>query len=229
MTSPETQEEITPAIPSGTVAIVRDHADGGIEVLMLRRSAHEQDTFSGMWVFPGGKVDEADKTPNEEEWETARVAAVRETHEEAGITLPVTSLIALDRWEPEVRGGPRKRFSAWIFLAPANEGAVTSDGREIHEHDWVQPSEALARHAAGEMGLVPPTWVTLTKLAAHNSVQEALSWAEAREREDYRSRFVTIENEQVLVWHGDELHDGPKSGLHRLWMTPGAWRYERTA
>jgi 8-oxo-dGTP pyrophosphatase MutT (NUDIX family) len=228
MTSIDDSQEMTPAIPSGTVAILRDAVEGGIEVLMLRRSAHDRDTFSGMWVFPGGKVDPVDEIVGGEEWETARVAAVRETQEEAGIELPLESLVALDRWEPEVRGGPQRRFSAWVFLAPANEGTVTIDGREIHEHDWVRPGEAIARHAAGEMGIVPPTWVTLTKLAQLDSVTGALSWATSRDREDYRSRFVTIDEEQVLVWHGDELHDGVAGDLHRLWMTPGAWRYERT-
>ena len=44
-------------IPAATVVLVRD-GDDGLEVLMLRRSSAGQ--FGGMWVFPGGKIDEAD-------------------------------------------------------------------------------------------------------------------------------------------------------------------------
>jgi len=228
MVDDQTFEEITPAIPSGTVAVLRDRAGGGFEVLMLRRSAHEHDTFSGMWVFPGGKVEDEDRLENDaQEWEVARVAALRETFEEAGIALPLSSLVPVDRWEPEPRSGPRRRFSAWIFVAPANEGAVTVDGHEIREHDWVTPSEALARHAADEMGIVPPTWVTLLKLSSFSSVSEVLAWAETRTPEDYRSRITTLDDQQVIFWHGDELYDGLPGGRHRLFMEPGAWSYER--
>jgi 8-oxo-dGTP pyrophosphatase MutT (NUDIX family) len=220
-------EEGTIAIPSGTVAVIRDGQGGGIEVLMLRRSSHERDTFSGMWVFPGGKVDDADRRESAEEQEAARIAAVRETLEEADLHLSLDSLHAIDRWEPEREDGQPRRFSAWIFLAPAGEGAVTVDGIEIHEHDWVSPADALARHAADEMGIVPPTWVTLHKLLEHESVDEAMAWVRARQPEDYRTRMITLEETLVLLWHGDELLDGAEGDRHRLFMIEGAWRYER--
>ena len=46
-----------PALPAATVVVLRDGADGP-ETLMLRKNS--KIAFGGMWVFPGGKVDEAD-------------------------------------------------------------------------------------------------------------------------------------------------------------------------
>ena len=48
----------TPAIPAATVVMLRN-SEAGIETLMLRKNS--QIAFGGMWVFPGGRVDEADR------------------------------------------------------------------------------------------------------------------------------------------------------------------------
>ena len=50
----------TPARPAATVIILRDTEDGP-EVLMLKRSGRAG-FFPNAWVFPGGRVDEADGT-----------------------------------------------------------------------------------------------------------------------------------------------------------------------
>ena len=45
--------------PAATVMLLRDAAGGGVEVLMVRR--HANSVFAaGMWVFPGGRVDDGD-------------------------------------------------------------------------------------------------------------------------------------------------------------------------
>jgi 8-oxo-dGTP pyrophosphatase MutT (NUDIX family) len=227
MPTSATDEIEIPAIPSGTVAVIRD-ARVGLEVLMVRRAASARDTFSEMWVFPGGVVEVADDVDDHSELAMARRAAVRETEEEAGLELAADSLVALDRWEPEPRPDATRRFSAWVFVAPAPEGVVSIDGAEIQDHRWLSPAEALERHRHGEMGLVPPTWMTLTKLAEHESVASTLVWAGERRSESYLSRLSTLDDRMVLLWDGDELRGGPTSGRHRLWMSPGPWRYERT-
>jgi len=223
--SPDATE--IPAIPSGTVAVVRDRP-AGVEVLMVRRAASTRDTFSEMWVFPGGVVEPADDVDDHSEVAQARRAAVRETEEEAGLQLSAASLVALDRWEPAPRPEATRRFSAWIFVAPATDGRVSIDRAEIQDHVWISPSEALARHRGGEMGLVPPTWVTLTKLCEHDDVEATLRWARRRTPESFHSRLTELDEHMVLLWEGDELHGGPARARHRLWMSPGPWRYERT-
>ena len=82
------------AKPSATILLVRDGAHG-MEVFMVQRH-HQIDFATGAMVFPGGKVDEADAdpalaarvdgTPSDAE-RAIRVAAIRETFEEAGVLL----------------------------------------------------------------------------------------------------------------------------------------------
>ena len=76
--------------PAASVLLVRD-GPLGIEVFMATR--HAKSSFMpGALVFPGGSVDEDDSHPSlapPEAWEDAsfKVAAIRETFEEAGILL----------------------------------------------------------------------------------------------------------------------------------------------
>ena len=72
-----------PIKPAATVMLLRDGSDG-LEVFMLRRTNNAV-FASGMYVFPGGKVDPADGDGDE----AYRVAAVRECYEEAGVLLAV--------------------------------------------------------------------------------------------------------------------------------------------
>jgi 8-oxo-dGTP pyrophosphatase MutT (NUDIX family) len=82
-------------LPAATLLLLRDGA-GSPEVLMLER--HRDQFFSGALVFPGGRVDEADrarailarcgKVKGAGAAAMAfRVAAIRESYEEAGILL----------------------------------------------------------------------------------------------------------------------------------------------
>jgi 8-oxo-dGTP pyrophosphatase MutT (NUDIX family) len=102
MSEPAPHVEVQPA---ATVMLVREAGGGGggsLEVLMLRR--HPEAVFAAdAWVFPGGRVDEADSVtpigagPSDAEASAALglrsgglaywVAAARECFEEAGILL----------------------------------------------------------------------------------------------------------------------------------------------
>jgi 8-oxo-dGTP pyrophosphatase MutT (NUDIX family) len=46
-------------LPASTVALVRPAQDGGIEILMNRRP-HGMETYAGVYVFPGGRVEAND-------------------------------------------------------------------------------------------------------------------------------------------------------------------------
>ena len=84
----EDDPNVSALIPASTVVLLRD-GESGVEVLMLRKNS--KITFGGMWVFPGGKIDAADYPGGEVDANhlesAARAAAVRETEEEAGITV----------------------------------------------------------------------------------------------------------------------------------------------
>ena len=62
-------------IPAATVILLRD-GDAGLETVMLRKNS--KIAFGGMWVFPGGRLDEDDGSPDDEMVERARIAASRE-------------------------------------------------------------------------------------------------------------------------------------------------------
>lgn len=220
----------TEAVAAATVILVRD-APGGIEVLMLRRNA--KGAFGGMWVFPGGRVDPEDADPDHpgDEIAAARRAAVREAAEEAGLVVDPGSLVTFSHWLPPPR--IERRFSTWFFLARApGEASVQVDGGEIHEHGWRRPADAIAARDAGAIDLVPPTWVTLSRLAAATSVDDALARAQAAEPERYATEIIVDADVRVAIWPGDVAWPsgdltapGPR---RRLWMDPAGWRFEES-
>jgi 8-oxo-dGTP pyrophosphatase MutT (NUDIX family) len=213
---------------AATVILLRDGA-GGLETLLLRRNS--QIVFGGMWVFPGGRVDEADRAglPPDDALGAARRAAVREAQEEAGLIVPERLLVPLSHWTPPPEAP--KRFLTWFFLAPAEAGPVTIDQGEIHEHAWVRPADALARRDALEIDLAPPTWVTLHWLARHGAVEHALAEAGVREPEPFATRIASSPEGLVAVWQDDAAYDtgalDAPGARHRLCMSPAGWRYER--
>lgn len=224
----------TDAVAAATVVLVRDvpasdEAAGGVETLMVRRNS-KLEFAGGMWVFPGGRVDPEDIPVGGDEIEAARAAAVREAQEEAGLLIDGAALVPFSHWEPPEIAP--KRFATWFFVGPAPSGRVTIDGGEIHDHQWVSPSGALALRDAGEIELAPPTWVTLFDLSVRTDVADVLQDAADREIEFFVTHVARVDDGMVALWHGDAgyesgdaSHAGPR---HRLWMVASGWRYERS-
>ncbi len=219
----------TPPVQAATVIPIRD-STLGIEVLMLRRNS--KIAFGGMWVFPGGRVDPEDgpSSSEEDEQTTARNAAVREAQEEAGLELPVDSLIAFSHWTPPPI--TPKRFLTWFFLAPAPETEIVIDGGEIHEHAWMRPVDALKNRDAGEIEVAPPTWITLEALSRHLNIADALASASGREPERFETRIAIEPDGPTAMWKGDAGWPDGIAGLpgarHRLRMHGSRWTYERS-
>lgn len=214
--------DLPPARAAATVILVRG-ADPGIEVLLLRRSDHG--VFGGLWVFPGGRVDDAD--PGADEVERARSAAVRETVEEAGATIDPTTLVAWSHWTPPAI--VPKRYVTWFFIAPWAGGDVVVDDHEVLQHRWISPAQALAE----QLPMAPPTIVTLSELV----LIDPSSPADLR-RDGEAPAYVTVpakaaDGTMVMLWQGDAGYGtadaeapGPR---HRMWMPKGAPpRFERS-
>src|SRR5690606_9484735 len=70
------------ASPAATVILVRERPASGLEVLLVQRAA-QLSFHGGAWVFPGGRVEGAELALGDE-LGAARLAARRETFEEAG-------------------------------------------------------------------------------------------------------------------------------------------------
>jgi 8-oxo-dGTP pyrophosphatase MutT (NUDIX family) len=225
-------DELPPAIPAATVVLLRDGPDG-LETLMLRRNS-KLAFAGGAWVFPGGRIDPEDypegaiSTDDAAVAVAARTAAVREAMEEAGLVVDPEGLVWFAHWTP----GPlaARRFATWFFMARAPEGAVTIDDGEIHEHLWIHPAEAMARRDAGEIELIPPTWMTLRLLAEEPTVDALLEAARAREPQIYVTHIARVDGGIASIWQGDAAYDDgdtTKPGRrNRLLMLADGWRVE---
>ena len=238
-------EGVAPAIPAATVVPLRD-GPSGLETLMLRR-ASRLSFAGGMWVWPGGRIDDADREraeaagfgdgdgmPDAEdealEEATARHAAVREAAEESGLVLSASDLVWFSHWTPPAVNA--KRFRTFFFaVAVTGEVDVAVDGGEILEHRWLGPRAAMAAHNAGELGLTPPTFITLDGLARYDTVDDALAGLGAGPPELFATVFASVPGGAVALYAGDagyEAEDPDRpGGRNRLWMIDGAWRYER--
>jgi len=159
--------------PAASVVLLRrggKHSRRALEVLMLRRS-EEAKFMPGVWVFPGGSLDEADGAKEA----GLRACAMRELAEEAGIELDAgEELVPFTRWiTPEVIA---TRFDAWFFLALAPPHTPPRpDGVETTEAGWFEPAAALEAQEAGELLLSFPTQTQLRWLAEFRTSDEAIA------------------------------------------------------
>ena len=212
-----------PDLPlAGTAVVLRDGVRG-LETLKLRRPP--TGSFADAWVFPGGKVEPADGDAGEAEQVIAGRAAVRETREETGMR--VADAVPLSLWTPPAQAPVRIR--TWFFLARDLGDEVHINPGEIVDAVWCAPEETLDRHAAGELVLFPPTWVTLHGLRGHRSVDDAYAGAVRPAR--FATRIAEDAGGSRFLWLGDEDYpDAPGSvaSRHRLETGQLPWRYERS-
>lgn len=154
-----------PVKPAATVLLLRD-ADAGMEVFMLRRTMNA--VFAGgMYVFPGGRVDDADHADElepicdglDDPTASAKlqiergglaywVAAIRECFEEAGVLLArhageVGDVVRFD--DPEVAARfERERSAVYAGERPlaalcADERLLLTAGGIHYVSHWITP------------------------------------------------------------------------------------------
>ena len=264
-----------PLLLAATVVIVRDGEDG-LEVLMVLRNRSLK-FGGGSWVFPGGRVDEADylgaddrsvsdglvsgppDTPPDtpaayvdvaetthldvssaiadveaspEKFAAAQRAAVRETLEETGLVVSVDDLVCFSHWIPPPIAP--KRFATWFFVVAAPEDQeVEVDGGEITDHSWLRPADKIRMRNEGEEDdMLPPTYVTLTELAAKETATELLKFAKARKPPLYATKIATSGEDAISLWAGDAGYETADADLpgprHRLVMSDQSWQYQRS-
>jgi len=111
-------------ITDAAVGILR-RPDG--RVLLAERPAGKP--WAGYWEFPGGKI---------EPGEPARMALVRELHEELGIEVE-----RADPWITMEYAYPEKRVRLHFFRVPAWHGIP--HGREAQRLSWEEPQSVAVR------------------------------------------------------------------------------------
>ncbi|WP_343521107.1 NUDIX hydrolase [Sphingomonas sp.] len=96
-------------IPAATLIVMREPALGQPQLLIVERSAAMR-FAGGALVFPGGRVDPGDRAlaalhPGDPEDLAARIAAIRETIEEAGLAVGTAALAEIDGVRSALYGG----------------------------------------------------------------------------------------------------------------------------
>jgi 8-oxo-dGTP pyrophosphatase MutT (NUDIX family) len=201
-----------PPIPSSTVLLLRDDR-GPLEVFMVQRH-HKIDFAEGALVFPGGKVDPADRDQAlrarctgceglDDETFVVRVAAVRETFEECGV------LLARGRGETALLPESRVRPLETRYRSDLLSGAVTLGAiAEVHDLDlaldamvpfahWITPA-FMPKRFDTHFYLVP---APPDQVAAHDGEEsvDSLWIAPSKAVEDARAKrrpiiFPTLRN-----------------------------------
>jgi 8-oxo-dGTP pyrophosphatase MutT (NUDIX family) len=195
-------DPVTPR-PASTVILLRrsgKHETRGLQVLLVQRNP-EARFMPGVWVFPGGAVDDGDRGADDEA--TYRTTAARELREEAGIDLGEDSQLVLwSRWiTPEI---VPTRFDTWFYLALAPPHSPPKpDGSETVDAGWFEPAAALARHRAGELDLVFPTIKQLESLADFATAEEALDAARGSEVTPILPKVTGEASERRILLPGD--------------------------
>ncbi|MEC8948038.1 MAG: NUDIX domain-containing protein [Actinomycetota bacterium] len=220
-------------IPAATVVILRD-GDDGIETLMLRKNS--KIAFGGMWVFPGGRIDDDDEVLDADgepdELATAAAAAVREAAEEASVAVDPASLVWFAHWVPPPV--MPKRFATFFFAArhdgPASE--VSIDNGEITDHEWMHPADAMARRDDGEIELAPPTWMTLHRLSGFTTIADALAELDAEDPPFYETHMARTDAGPVAMWTGDAGYESNDPSIegprHRLTLVEDGYVFADT-
>lgn len=219
--------EAPQARPASTVVLLRDTPQG-LETLLLKRN--KALLFAGgLWVFPGGAVDPEDmEAAGGNALLASRLAAAREAMEEAGLSPRLDDMVLLSHWTtPLVEP---KRFSTWIYAAPLDaDDEVVIDGGEIHEARWVTVRQAVAEHAAGELDILPPTYITLRTLAAYDSVAGMLSEQRTSASPEVFPVFTRGTELPTVMFRGDAGYDNgdvnTHGARHRAVLQEGHWNY----
>jgi len=219
--------EVARARPASTVVLLRD-GGSGLETLLLKRNKALM-FAGGLWVFPGGAIDPEDlDAAGGDEKEASRIAAAREAFEESGLQPRLDDMLQLSHWTTPIVGP--KRFSTWIYAAPvASDDEVVIDGGEIHGARWISVKEAVRGHLQGELGMLPPTFLTLSGLTCYDSVADMLAGEANRVPDEVFPVYGEADGEAIVMFRGDagyESADGSRQeALHRSVLRDDSWHY----
>jgi len=141
-----------------------------------------------------------------------------------------TGLVWFAHWVPPPVT-PR-RYATFFFAARLDDaaGPVTVDEGEITEHEWMRPDDALARRAAGEIELAPPTSLTLYRPDGFGDVSTALTVLTAAEPAFYGTHMARTDEGPVAMWEGDAGDEGidpsQPGPRHRLTMAEDRYSFQ---
>ncbi len=188
-----------PIRPAATVIIVRN-ASPQYEIFMLRRT-HQAAFAGGMYVFPGGRVDDEDHSPVYDDFHTGPDAKQSKQREALG-----------DSWQAYWIAGIRETFEeSGLMLAYDDSNSILS----YDEESWVKFRDYRKLLTAGELSLADICQKENLKLAI-DLIHFYNRWItpEGRPRRFDTRFFIT----QAPAKQAGE-HDGTET-VDSLWISP---------
>jgi 8-oxo-dGTP pyrophosphatase MutT (NUDIX family) len=145
-----------------------------------------RETFEESGVLLAGpSADEVVADTTGEQWEAERVAlesrelSMTEFLNRRGLVLRTDLLGTWDGWLTPVF--EPKRYRTWFFVALLPEGQRTRDvSTESSEVTWLPAREAAAGADAGEVMMMPPTYLTCLEIAEYAAPADVLAAADGR-------------------------------------------------
>jgi 8-oxo-dGTP pyrophosphatase MutT (NUDIX family) len=140
-----------------------------------------RETFEESGVLLAGPASDAIVPDTSgDDWEADRQALLDRSQSLAellarrGLVLRGDLLRPWAHWiTPEIE---ERRYDTRFFVAALPDGQRTRDvSTESDRVTWVRPGDAAAAARRGDMPMLPPTLVTLTELAAYDSVADVLA------------------------------------------------------
>lgn len=178
-------------------------ADDGFSRALVCAAVRETFEESGV-LLAGPEPDQVVTDTSAEDWERDRLALLDRSLSLAGmlerrrLVLRSDLLRAWAHWiTPELE--PR-RYDTRFFIAALPGGQRTRDvGGEADRVMWMRPSDALAAHRRGELGMLPPTVVTLAELASYPTVEAALLAGTERDVRPLLPKIVVGDDEEARL------------------------------
>jgi 8-oxo-dGTP pyrophosphatase MutT (NUDIX family) len=202
-------------IPAATLIVVRDRDDGPPELLMVER-AEGMAFAAGALVFPGGRIDQADRELAQSLGIAAdAVAAIRETVEETAIPvgmLPVPGQSEALELQRELVSG--RHFASLLEDISLDADALTPFARWVPKFHAVRRFDTLFYVAKAPDGDWQPQVI-----AGECAGASWLSAAEILEREQRgvtRLIFPTRRTLERLAQHGSFEEIRADAAAHRI-------------
>jgi len=136
---PRFAERDEPFFEAAVALVLRPAADDGVELLLIKRAARDDDPWSGQIALPGGRRAAADRSLED--------TVVRETLEEVALDLRRRGTIVglLDELRPRTPVLPPVVVRPFVATVPAN--VAVDPGDEVAELFWA-PLDAILDPAA---------------------------------------------------------------------------------
>ena len=220
-------DNYVPAKPAGTVVLLRS-SEQSFEVLLLKRNP-KLAFAGGVWVFPGGAVDEDETRAFADECSAAKVAARREIFEECGLDVGEVELRHFCKWTTPRE--EKKRFSTWFFVAVSDQASsrILVDGSEIIDYKWISPKSAIQKHQEGSISFMPPTFLVLRLLSHFDSAEKVFAALKNRAPYDVTPKMIFDSKIWMCMYPGDagyEIGDLDVSGpRHRTYYSEDGIQY----